>query len=72
MLSLREQELKARHRIEEVMVELHPTLLGIERVVIIFLVGRWMVKVFLKRKFTQFFTISLIDFTIMVVPSLTS
>ena len=49
MLFLREEELKARHRIQEVMVaELHPTLLGIERMVIIFLVGRWMVKILLK------------------------
>ena len=49
MVFLREEELKARHRIQEVMVaELHPTLLGIERVVIIFLVGRWMEKVLLK------------------------
>lgn len=56
MLFLREEELKARHRIQEVMVaELHPTLLGIERVVIIFLVGRWMKKVALKRKFNKMF-----------------
>ena len=49
MLFLREEELKARHRIQEVMeAELHPTLLGIERMVIIFLVGRWMVKILLK------------------------
>ena len=56
MLFLREEELKARHRIQEVMVaELHPTLLGIERVVIIFLVGRWVEKVLLKRKFNIMF-----------------
>jgi len=45
MLFLREEWVKARHRIQEVLLDLHPTLLGIEGVVINLLVGCWLEKV---------------------------
>lgn len=53
MLLLREEGLEARHGMREVVVDHHPTLLGVERAVVILLVGRWKEKVLLKRKFNM-------------------
>jgi len=63
---LREEGMNAPHRIREVVVEHHATLLAIEGVVIVFLVGRWMEKVLLKRKFIMFILIGLTTLVVYV------